>query len=337
MFSPAFSSNRLNNRNARRTASNPAVHFSSEALGSHRSFTAPTNFNPFNRHPSNSAPSASSVRLVRPASRLPAQPTSSRVNPLLNGPLLRVVNHFDQPIGLSRPGSVNSRPPPTSDRSRSVPTFNGPTINSVDNHFNANNMNRINRSLQPHPLLNETHFGFQPTEQCLRCICEASTGCDLRQRCNGQFCGPYLLSWPYWQDAGSPGANFYECANDINCAQTAVRTYMRKHAQDCDRNGQLTCDDFAAVHQLGGASCAVGWEQVRTSLYWNNFKRCFRSTMGDDGNHDRERTVVRRTPALLPPSRPSQTLPPPQPPTNAFSIEDRPEEDPGNELGDFRG
>lgn len=271
--------------------------------------------------------------MIRPASRFATQPTSPRVNPLLNGPL-RVVNHFDQPIGLSRTLAVQ---PSTSERNRPVSNFNGPAINSLGSN---NNIHRNNRNLQPSPMINETHYVTGLSNQCLRCICEASTGCDLRQRCNGQFCGPFLLSWPYWQDSGSPGPNFLSCANNFHCAQSAVRAYMRKHAQDCDRNGRLTCEDFAAVHQLGGASCAVGWERVRTSLYWNNFKRCYGT--GDNGNRDREVSVVRHTHIQPSPPQPSSfPQPVPQPPpsssTNGFSIEDRPEEDPGNDLGDFRG
>lgn len=42
------------------------------------------------------------------------------------------------------------------------------------------------------------------TEACLACICQASTNCNLTTRCisNGKYCGPFLISRPYWQDAG---------------------------------------------------------------------------------------------------------------------------------------
>ena len=44
------------------------------------------------------------------------------------------------------------------------------------------------------------------TESCLACICQASTSCNLTTPCvsQGQYCGPFLLSKPYWLDAGRP-------------------------------------------------------------------------------------------------------------------------------------
>lgn len=44
------------------------------------------------------------------------------------------------------------------------------------------------------------------TEVCLACICQASTNCNLATRCvsRGQYCGPFLISRPYWIDAGMP-------------------------------------------------------------------------------------------------------------------------------------
>ena len=42
-------------------------------------------------------------------------------------------------------------------------------------------------------------------EDCLGCLCQASTGCNMTMPCtNGQqyLCGPFLISWAYWADAG---------------------------------------------------------------------------------------------------------------------------------------
>lgn len=42
------------------------------------------------------------------------------------------------------------------------------------------------------------------TNNCLGCICEASTRCDTFTGCvaNGQLCGPFLISKGFWVDAG---------------------------------------------------------------------------------------------------------------------------------------
>lgn len=44
------------------------------------------------------------------------------------------------------------------------------------------------------------------SEACLACICLGSTNCQLATGCvsNGQYCGPFLISKPYWLDAGRP-------------------------------------------------------------------------------------------------------------------------------------
>ncbi|KAK7060662.1 hypothetical protein SK128_018827, partial [Halocaridina rubra] len=44
---------------------------------------------------------------------------------------------------------------------------------------------------------------------CLGCICEASTRCNVSVGCHtpyagAYFCGPFLISWAYWADAGKP-------------------------------------------------------------------------------------------------------------------------------------
>merc|ERR1711928_3484 len=42
-------------------------------------------------------------------------------------------------------------------------------------------------------------------EDCLGCLCQASTGCNMTMSCTGgsqYLCGPFLISWPYWADGG---------------------------------------------------------------------------------------------------------------------------------------
>ena len=50
------------------------------------------------------------------------------------------------------------------------------------------------------------------TNNCIGCICEASTRCDTNITCinNGFLCGPFYISQPFWIDAGrcvQPGDN----------------------------------------------------------------------------------------------------------------------------------
>lgn len=46
------------------------------------------------------------------------------------------------------------------------------------------------------------------TEKCIGCMCEASSGCNQTLECMEQnevkYCGVFLLSEIYWQDAGTP-------------------------------------------------------------------------------------------------------------------------------------
>lgn len=46
------------------------------------------------------------------------------------------------------------------------------------------------------------------TEKCIGCMCEASSGCNQTLECMEQnevkYCGVFLLSDVYWQDAGTP-------------------------------------------------------------------------------------------------------------------------------------
>merc|ERR1711911_138782 len=48
-------------------------------------------------------------------------------------------------------------------------------------------------------------LGPQVPEDCLGCLCQASTGCNMTMGCTGgnqYLCGPFLISWPYWADGG---------------------------------------------------------------------------------------------------------------------------------------
>lgn len=39
--------------------------------------------------------------------------------------------------------------------------------------------------------------------KCMKCLCNAATGCNLTIRCPGGYCGPYKISKIYWTEAGN--------------------------------------------------------------------------------------------------------------------------------------
>lgn len=98
------------------------------------------------------------------------------------------------------------------------------------------------------------------SDNCLKCLCNAATGCSPRA-CVGGLCGQYGISRLYWEDAGravvfgdqpdAPTA-FENCANDPTCAATTVRNYMAKWPLDRNKDGVVNCDDFAIIHHHGG-------------------------------------------------------------------------------------
>ncbi|XP_050716982.1 lysozyme 2-like isoform X6 [Eriocheir sinensis] len=106
---------------------------------------------------------------------------------------------------------------------------------------------------------------------CLGCLCEASTGCNFTTQCQetyygAYFCGPYHISWAYWDEAGRPvlprdnpanlGA-FEHCATDRYCSEKIVKQYMNKFGKDCDGDGVVSCRDYVRIHKLGKTSCAA--------------------------------------------------------------------------------
>ncbi|CAG7833070.1 unnamed protein product [Allacma fusca] len=128
------------------------------------------------------------------------------------------------------------------------------------------------------------HVRQEPmTEVCLACICQASTSCNLTTQCisGGQYCGPFLISRPYWLDAGSPtllgdtatrpGA-FEDCTADPVCSAQTVRTYMTKYARDCNGDGRIDCNDLGRIHLMGAYGCAD--PAVEQSPFFQRFQQC---------------------------------------------------------------
>ncbi|KRT81212.1 hypothetical protein AMK59_6095 [Oryctes borbonicus] len=102
------------------------------------------------------------------------------------------------------------------------------------------------------------------TQSCLGCICEGISGCNVTSTCQGEVCGPFRITWPYWADAGKPTVKnegpdsataYRNCALDTFCSALAVQGYMQKYQQDCNGDGKIDCDDYAAIHKLGGYGC----------------------------------------------------------------------------------
>lgn len=135
-------------------------------------------------------------------------------------------------------------------------------------------------------------------DDCLQCICRASSGCDHLLRCitrgsEDKYCGPFQLTEEYWNKAGSPGdqasnfISFEDCANDADCAVETVTNYMKKYHKDCDGDENITCMDYARLHRLAPNECDNTDKLVNHfDAYWAKFQRCAegynRSRNGDD-------------------------------------------------------
>ncbi|XP_054167805.1 uncharacterized protein LOC128965175 [Oppia nitens] len=122
------------------------------------------------------------------------------------------------------------------------------------------------------------------SDDCLRCICHASSECDPQVRCHVEGdtvykCGPFQIDVNYWNDAGSPGADqrdpldFESCMSDIQCSIETVNAYMKKWSHDCDRDGHVSCDDYAKVHRSGKYQCNSTW--ILGTPYWTKYKNCY--------------------------------------------------------------
>ncbi|XP_021948033.1 lysozyme [Folsomia candida] len=122
--------------------------------------------------------------------------------------------------------------------------------------------------------------GQEISDECLGCICHASSGCNKNQGCtDGGVCGPFLLTWPFWADAGklmikgsNPTNAYSDCSNDLYCAAESVRSYARKYAKDCNQDGIIDCEDFARIHKNGPGAC--GDLQLLQTEYYQKFAQC---------------------------------------------------------------
>jgi len=113
--------------------------------------------------------------------------------------------------------------------------------------------------------------------ECLRCICSASTDCDLNATCTDKGCGPYMISRSEYEKAGQPGNSFSSCGSTKSCSELVLQRYMAKNGKDCNNDGTINCEDFAALHKFG-SSCSDN--RLRATNFWYHFEYC--TIMADD-------------------------------------------------------
>lgn len=127
--------------------------------------------------------------------------------------------------------------------------------------YNTRNQNRVtkNQSL---------------TSDCLDCICDAVSGCNTSvNNCgSGTVCGPFAISQAYWRDGKKPGASWTACSRTKECSSVTIKNYMEKYKRDCNDDGFITCEDYAAIHRRGPRACSN--KDLFKDHYWNKFLAC---------------------------------------------------------------
>lgn len=128
--------------------------------------------------------------------------------------------------------------------------------------------------------------GVGLNNDCLQCICRASSGCDTQLRCITRGtkelrCGPFQLSEDYWTKGGSITdevsnfIGFESCANDIDCAAETVTNYLTRYIKDCDGDNVVTCIDYARLHRLKPDECEDTEKLMNDpESYWEKFQKC---------------------------------------------------------------
>ncbi|XP_039280368.1 uncharacterized protein LOC111058614 [Nilaparvata lugens] len=113
---------------------------------------------------------------------------------------------------------------------------------------------------------------------CLRCICHASSNCNMTIGCYGGRCGPLQISRQYWKDAGryvlpedNPNRDgaFLDCAEDHSCATQILKHYIIAHGKDCNHDGITDCDDYAMLHFNLKSDCTVPIDATNFGLRYS--------------------------------------------------------------------
>ncbi|XP_014259832.1 uncharacterized protein LOC106672709 [Cimex lectularius] len=117
---------------------------------------------------------------------------------------------------------------------------------------------------------------------CLQCICEGASGCNRKaDNCFENLCGRFRMTRLFWRDAGMPTLDtdtprkrgaFVNCALDVNCSRRTVISYVNKYARDCNKDGLISCLDYAAIHQLGPVGCLQ--EKPIDPFFFHDFIGC---------------------------------------------------------------
>ncbi|UXI23168.1 uncharacterized protein NH340_JMT09111 [Sarcoptes scabiei] len=115
-------------------------------------------------------------------------------------------------------------------------------------------------------------------DNCFRCICAASSNCQINSRCrtiepDKYLCGPFRLTEIYWKQINQSGKNsnpfaFELCANDLQCSIKIVKQYMRKYLQRCNLyelllNSPRTVLDQCSLISLIHYQSIYGFETIR--------------------------------------------------------------------------
>jgi len=120
------------------------------------------------------------------------------------------------------------------------------------------------------------------SDNCIGCICEASTRCDVNTKCvsGGTLCGPFYISKGFWVDGGrcvikgdnpNDGQSWKRCAKDLVCAANTIRSYINRFGKDCNGDSLVTCDDYTMIHKNGGWNCG---NNLQGTDFWNIYLQC---------------------------------------------------------------
>ena len=88
------------------------------------------------------------------------------------------------------------------------------------------------------------------TNECLGCLCKAE-GCSSGCRSEGDkwYCGPYSISFQYFQLCQPNGGDWLTCALDRECSERCVKNFVNTYTPHCTRGRTPTCEVSDACHK----------------------------------------------------------------------------------------
>ncbi|XP_076062013.1 invertebrate-type lysozyme 6-like [Oratosquilla oratoria] len=124
------------------------------------------------------------------------------------------------------------------------------------------------------------------SEDCLNCLCQATSKCNPLVNCTTSHCGPFFISRAYWVDSGRPvllndnpnreGA-FMDCVTDMPCAADTIDKYVRRFRRDCNGDGVVSCIDYAYTHSMGPNGCK---KSPPDTPYFRSLNTCIEKLKG---------------------------------------------------------